>query len=70
MQIVVANDSAILYQLDLTEEHLCWLCVMWQPKIAPIPCPKALPSSWGPSEQQLWDVAAYAVTPNWTVVDN
>lgn len=70
MQIVVANDSAILYQLDLAVEHLCRLCVTWQPKIAPIPCPKALPSSWGPLEQQLRDVAAYAVTADWTVVDD
>ena len=70
MQIVVANDSAILNQLDLAVEHLCWLCVTWQPNIVPIPCPKALPSSWGPLEQQLQDVAAYTVMADWTVVDD
>ena len=69
-QIVAANDLAALYQLDLAVEHLCQLCVRWQPKITPIPCPKVLPSSWGPSEWQLQDVAAYTVTADWTVVDN
>ena len=69
-QIVAANDLAAFYQLDLAVEHLCQLCVMWQPKITPIPCPKVLPSSWGPSEWQLQDVAAYAVAADWTVVDN
>lgn len=69
-QNVLANDPAALYQLDLAVQHLCRLKVTWQPKIAPIPCPKALPPSWGPSEQQLQDVAAYAVTADWVVVDD
>lgn len=42
----------------------------WQSKVAPIPCPKPLPSCWGPSERQLQDAAAYEVTAGWNVADD
>ena len=48
-QDTLAQDLPIQYQLDLMADHLCQLCITWQPEIAPIPYGEFLPS-WRPSE--------------------
>ena len=54
-----------MYHLEIISQHLCCLCVTWQSKVSPIPCPKPLPSSWGPSEALLRDTTAYEVLADW-----
>ena len=60
-----ATDPTTLYHLEIVSQHLCCLCVTWQSNVSPIPCPKPLPSSWGPSEALLQDAAAYEVLADW-----
>ena len=53
------------YTLEIQLDHLLHLCITWQSNITPIPCAKALPLSWGPTEAQLQCVAIYKVMADW-----
>jgi hypothetical protein len=64
---IIVDDPDLLYQLQIRADELCHLCATWRTKVAPIPCPYTMSSSWGPSEKQLLDAAANEVQSSWNI---
>lgn len=53
--IFAGSDINLIYQLDRYLDKLCILCVTWQRTISAITPARPMPSSWGPSEDKLYD---------------
>jgi hypothetical protein len=53
VNIYMAEDAAILYQLENLSQNLCSLCAVWEAEVQAIPCMDANPNSWGPSDAEI-----------------
>ena len=51
--------SALAYQFKIRKEYLLRVCLSWEPIMRGIPCD--LPSSWGPSDEELLAARQYEV---------
>ena len=65
--ITLGEDGALIYQLKSRMTELKILCVTWRAKIRAIPCAHDVGDSWGPSDDDLADIAASEVTGSWDV---
>jgi hypothetical protein len=58
----MAEDVDVLYQMQLRGEYLKRLCILWQARIHTIPGEEELPTSWGPSFEELAQTRQYEFT--------
>jgi len=63
------DNIDMLYQVQLTAEYLTQLCVIWQTKVRIVPT-EELPSSWGPTLEELAEARNFLFTANTVSTEN
>jgi hypothetical protein len=60
-----AHDANVLFQLRLRKDSVLLLCSTWQADVRGIPTDDNVGESWGPTQDQIDDMAMRAVVGSW-----
>ena len=60
-----ADDADVLFQLRLRKDSLLQLCSRWQADVRGIPTDANVGASWGPTQDQIDNMAMRVVAGSW-----